>query len=140
MPGNNETEDALRAAAEVWPSAQVLHGESVEVEGTSFYGLGAGIPITPWDWSFDLSEDEAAGLLGDAPAGGVMIVHSPPLGHCDQSSSGEHLGSSAIAAAIERTQPLLAVCGHIHESWGARSRLGATEVINLGPEGAKLHL
>jgi Icc-related predicted phosphoesterase len=28
------------------------------------------------------------------------------------------------------------VCGHIHESWGERSRIGDTEVANLGPDGA----
>ena len=54
VPGNNETEDALRAACEDWEPATVLHGEGTEVDGTQFYGLGAGIPITPWDWSFDL--------------------------------------------------------------------------------------
>lgn len=138
VPGNNETEEALREASSAWPAARVLHGESAEIEGVGFYGLGAGIPITPWDWSFDLSEEEAAERLRDAPEGGVMIVHSPPLGHCDRSSGGDHLGSSAIAEAIEAKRPRLAVCGHIHEAWGDRSNIGPTEVVNLGPEGALL--
>ena len=43
VPGNNETEDALRAACEGWEPATVLHGEGTEVNGTQFYGLGAGI-------------------------------------------------------------------------------------------------
>ena len=30
---------------------------------------------------------------------------------------------------------MLAVCGHIHECWGERSKIGATEIANLGPEG-----
>ena len=51
---------------------------------------------------------------------------------------GDHLGSEAILRAIEEKQPKLAVCGHIHESWGARSHVGPTEIINLGPEGHTL--
>jgi uncharacterized protein len=136
VPGNNETADALREAASAWPAATVLHGEGADVEGRTFFGLGAGIPITPWDWSFDLSDDQAAAALEDCPEGAILVLHSPPQGHCDTSGAGEHLGSQALAEAIERLHPPLAVCGHIHESWGARSRIRDTEVANLGPDGA----
>ena len=136
VPGNNETADALREAAAGWEAATVLHGEGTEIGGQAFYGLGAGIPITPWGWSFDLDEDEAARELADLPGDAVLVVHSPPKGHCDLSGAGDSLGSAAIAAAIETKQPKLAVCGHIHESWGARSQLGQTEIANLGPDGA----
>ena len=135
VPGNNETEAALRAAAGGWEAATVLHGEPANVDGTTFFGLGAGIPITPWDWSFDLSDDAAAEILAGCPEGAVLILHSPPHGHVDSSSSGQHLGSVAIRDAIEARHPRVAVCGHIHESWGARSKIGATEIFNLGPDG-----
>ncbi len=140
VPGNNETEEALRSACEGWDAGTVLHGETIEVDGTQFFGLGAGIPITPWDWSFDLDEEQAAERLAACPDGAVLVVHSPPKGHCDESSSGDHLGSDAILRAIEEKQPKLAVCGHIHESWGARSEVGPTEIINLGPEGHMLEV
>jgi uncharacterized protein len=138
VPGNNETEDALRSACEGWDAATVLHGQGAEVDGAQFYGLGAGIPVTPWDWSFDLDEDQASERLAGCPEGAVLVVHSPPKGHCDQSGSGEHLGSQAILEAIEAKQPELAVCGHIHESWGAESEIGSTPVYNLGPGGRML--
>jgi Icc-related predicted phosphoesterase len=140
VPGNNETEDALRDAAAAWESATVLHGDGTEIDGISFFGLGAGVPVTPWDWSFDLSDDEAAERLAPCPEGGVLVIHSPPKGHVDASSAGDHLGSSAILEAIEAKQPRLAVCGHIHESWGQSSRIGATEVHNLGPDGIWLEV
>ncbi|MDX6583924.1 MAG: uncharacterized protein QOI10_3108 [Solirubrobacterales bacterium] len=138
VPGNNETEDALREAAAAWSTATVLHGEGTEIDGVAFFGLGAGVPITPWDWSFDLSDADAAERLAGCPAGAVLVVHSPPRGHVDASSAGDHLGSQAILEAIEAKQPRLAVCGHIHESWGERSRIGETEVVNLGPDGTWL--
>ena len=137
VPGNNETEAALRAACADWPGATVLHGESAELDGVEVFGLGGGIPITPWDWSFDLDEDEAARVLAACPERALLVLHSPPYGHADR-SRGRNLGSHAIAAAIEARSPRLAVCGHIHESWGERSRIGDTPVVNLGPEGITL--
>jgi uncharacterized protein len=135
VPGNNETEDALRAACDGWGAATVLHGQGTEIDGTQFFGLGAGIPVTPWDWSFDLDEEQAAERLASCPEDAVLVVHSPPKGHCDTSSSGDHLGSEAILEAIEAKRPSLAVCGHIHEAWGAEEEVGSTKVINLGPSG-----
>jgi Icc-related predicted phosphoesterase len=142
VPGNNETEDELRSAVATagWEAATVLHGEVAEVGDAAFFGLGAGVPTTPWDWSFDLTEDEAAAMLGSCPEGAVMIVHSPPVGHCDRSSAGEHLGSAAILAAVERVEPPLVVCGHIHEAWGDRSEIGPSKVANLGPGGAEFEV
>jgi uncharacterized protein len=135
VPGNNETDDALREACADWKQAVVLHGEGTEIDGVPFFGLGAGVPVTPWDWSFDLTEDEAAEMLAACPEGCVLAVHSPPRGHADVGGAGKHLGSEAVLRAIERRRPRLALCGHVHESWGEESRIGPTRVINLGPEG-----
>ena len=140
VPGNNETEEALREACDGWEAATVLHGEGAEVDGVEFWGLGAGVPVTPWDWSFDLDEQEAAVMLEGLAAGAILVVHSPPFGHVDQSSVGQHLGSRAVLQAIEAASPALAVCGHIHESWGAESRIGDTRVLNLGPAGTMIEL
>jgi Icc-related predicted phosphoesterase len=74
------------------------------------------------------------------PTGCVLILHSPPYGHVDSSSGGDHLGSRSILEAIEEKRPRLAVCGHIHESWGRESQIGSTPVHNLGPRGKVLEL
>ena len=42
-------------------------------------------------------------------------------------------GSSSVRLAIEKNQPLLALCGHIHESRGA-IKIGRTVCINPGSE------
>jgi uncharacterized protein len=138
VPGNNETEDALRKAASGWSAATVLHGEGTTIDGVEFYGLGAGIPTTPWDWSFDLDDDSATEMLAACPAGAILVLHSPPQGHCDSNGNEDHFGSPALLRAIEDKQPRLSVCGHIHESWGCESQIGDTPVRNLGPTGAWL--
>ena len=130
VPGNNETVDALRSAAESWSAATVLHGKGATIEGTEFFGLGAGIPVTPWDWSFDLDDEAAREKLGACPDGAVLVTHSPPQGHVD-----EGLGSEAILDAIGAHAPPVAVCGHIHSQWGNESTVGSTRVLNLGPSG-----
>jgi Icc-related predicted phosphoesterase len=138
VPGNNETVDALRSAAAGWSAATVLHGAGTTIDGVEFYGLGAGIPVTPWDWSFDLDDEAATEKLAACPEGAVLVLHSPPQGHCDANGSGDHFGSPALLSAIEAKRPGLAVCGHIHESWGCQSRIGETPIHNLGPAGAWL--
>ena len=132
VPGNNETDAALREACAGWSAARVLHGEATEIDGVAFFGLGGGVPITPWDWSFDLDEDEAAQMLAACPEGAVLVVHSPPKGHVD---GGRRLGSAAILRAIEEKRPPLVVCGHIHEAAGEESTVGASRVLNAGPAG-----
>jgi uncharacterized protein len=135
VPGNNETVDALREAADGWSAATVLHGEGTTIDGTEFYGLGAGIPVTPWDWSFDLDDDAATEMLAGCPEEAVLVLHSPPKDHCASAGGGGNFGSPALLRAIEDKRPRLAVCGHIHESWGCESQVGPTPIRNLGPKG-----
>jgi uncharacterized protein len=131
VPGNNETEEALREACQGWKAATVLHGEGTTIDGVDFYGLGGGVPPTPWDWSFDLTEEEAEAKLAGAPEGGVLVVHSPPKGHLD----GRDLGSEAILRTIEDKRPKVVICGHIHEDGGKDDQIGPTRLYNVGPEG-----
>ena len=138
VPGNAETEGEIdeQLSALDWPEAHVLHGEGVTIDGQPFYGIGGGIPVTPFGpWSYDFSEEEARPLLADCPDGAVLVSHSPPKNAVDRDSTGQSLGSVAVREAIEATAPRLAVCGHIHGSWGETTDLGPTAVVNAGPEG-----
>ena len=136
VPGNSETDEELLEACRAWKSARVLHGRQVTIAETSFFGIGGGIPITPFgSWSYDFTEAEASDLLRDCPTGGVLVSHSPPAGVLDASSDGRSLGSQAIREAILTNKPNLVVCGHIHGSAGQIDRIGDTTVINAGPQG-----
>ncbi len=140
VPGNNETDEALREATSGWRSATVLHGGGVTIGGVEFFGLGAGIPVTPWEWSFDLDDEKAAVMLALCPDDAVLVLHSPPLGHCDSNGTGQSFGSPILLRTIEERRPRLAVCGHIHESWGCQSTIGDTPLHNLGPKGTWLEV
>jgi Icc-related predicted phosphoesterase len=66
----------------------------------------------------------------------VLCPHAPPHGtNCDRLGSGAHVGSAALRQLIEREQPDLVLCGHIHESRG-EDLIAATRVVNPGPVAA----
>jgi hypothetical protein len=92
VPGNNESESELAEACAGWPSVILLHGESADIDGVTFFGLGGGVPVTPFPWSFDLSEREADAKVEHAPEGCGLVVHSPPKGYVDV-AHGKHMGS-----------------------------------------------
>ncbi len=136
VPGNGETTDELRDAAKVWASATVLHGDGCEIQGQAFWGVGGGIPVTPFgSWSFDFPEDQAEQLLAGCPQHAVLVVHSPPLDTVDHDASGRVRGSEAIRRTVLAKQPKLVVCGHIHSDWGKRFTLDQSLIINAGPTG-----
>ena len=134
VPGNGESADELRAAApDGWT---VLHGEGASLGGLRLFGLGYGVPETPFGaWSCDLSEARAAQMLAPCDAADILILHSPPKGVADRTSQGQSVGSTALRDAIARIRPRLALCGHIHDSWGQEGRIGTARVVNLGPAG-----
>jgi Icc-related predicted phosphoesterase len=135
VPGNGESDDELLAACQDWSSATVLHGSGTEILGLPIFGIGGGIPTTPFgSWSFDFTEKQAEKMLVDCPQNGLLISHSPPYQAVD-SSGGRHLGSTALRRAIELRQLSLVVCGHIHSSAGSEAMIGSTRVINAGWNG-----
>ncbi len=134
VPGNAESAEELRDATGA--GTIVLHGEETEFEGLRLFGLGYGVPVTPFGpWSCDLDEAAAAAMLQPCQTADILVTHSPPKGVADATSNGVSVGSESIREAIKRVQPKLALCGHIHDSWGRSGRIGKTQVCNLGPSG-----
>ena len=132
VPGNAESAEELHGCA--LPFMTVLHGQAAEVEGLRIFGLGGGIPETPFgDWSFDLSDRAAARELAKASEIDILVTHSPPKDTGDTTSAGLSIGSESILAAIQTLQPKLAVYGHVHDCWGYRGQIGAAQCAKLGP-------
>ncbi len=136
VPGNNESREELSNTCENYTNARVLHGEGVRFGEIEFWGIGGGVPITPFGaWSYDFSEEQAQKLLQDCRPNAVLISHSPPHGALDITSRGQNLGSLAVRETIEQKTPRLVVCGHIHACAGQQTKIGQTVIINAGPNG-----
>lgn len=141
VPGNGESFEELSDAAVGWKSAHVLHGTGCQINGIDFWGVGGGIPVTPFGaWSYDFDEAEAISLLAKCPEFGVLVCHSPPIDTVDSDSNGKIRGSRSIRHAVEQRRPKLVVCGHIHSDWGKQVTLGETRILNAGPRGVQIDL
>jgi Icc-related predicted phosphoesterase len=115
-----------------------LHGRGRLMNGgIGFFGLG-GSNLTPFHTPLEFSEEELARFLAEghhqvrSAAVQVLVSHVPPYGtQTDRLADGTHVGSPAVRDFIERLQPDLCLCGHIHESRG-EDRLGKTRILNPG--------
>ena len=113
-----------------------LHGRGVVFKGLGLHGLGA---MPPWHRGmYQYTEAELAEFLaaGHAQVAGaacrVLLSHCPPHGcGLDRTMLFRHVGSTALAEFIERTQPALVLTGHIHEARGI-DELGRTIAVNCG--------
>ena len=141
VPGNGETVEELLSATANWDSAVVLHGEGCEIQSVAFWGVGGGIPVTPFgDWSYDFDETQAQQMLADCPQDAILVVHSPPIDTVDRDSSGRIRGSESIRKTVLEKSPKLVVCGHIHSDQGKQVQLGDSIILNAGPAGLVIEI
>jgi Icc-related predicted phosphoesterase len=59
----------------------------------------------------------------------VVVVHTPPWGCRDEVMGKFSAGSKGLRRFILKQQPVLLICGHIHERPGL-AHIGRTTVVN----------
>ncbi len=63
----------------------------------------------------------------------IVVSHYPPSGvKVDLAYSGIHIGKGILREFIEEFEPVLFLCGHVHEARGY-DILGGTVIVNPGP-------
>jgi Icc-related predicted phosphoesterase len=159
ITGGNDDEEAMleplfeRSLEHVVPSENTV----VDVLGHPMISLGWS-NHTPWATPRETTEDRLAEMI-DASASklddfqnAIFNLHVPPkdstLDACPKLDTSQWppvpvmsggqiemfgAGSSAVAEAIERYQPLLSLHGHIHEATAVK-KIGRTTCINPGSE------
>jgi Icc-related predicted phosphoesterase len=115
-----------------------LDARGVVIDGIGFFGASAA-PHSPLHTPYEVPDEElgrrADAGLADVEGARVRIFcpHAPPHDTaCDRLRSGEHVGSPALRAFVDREQPEVLLCGHIHEARGMDD-IGRTRVVNPGP-------
>jgi len=118
-----------------------LDGRGFRFGDVGVFGVSAA-PISPLRTPYELSDDELGRRIESGFAAvehcrvTVFCPHAPPAQTaCDRLASGEHVGSTVIRAFVEREQPDLVLCGHIHEA-RAVDKIGRTQIVNPGPVSA----
>ncbi|WP_319763446.1 metallophosphoesterase [Maridesulfovibrio sp.] len=115
-----------------------LHCEFRELqEGVKVMGVGCSI-ATPFGTPGEISEEEMCSYLEETHAklGDydqlLLVVHDAPFNtSLDVIGNGMHVGSKSIRGFIEKHQPDIVICGHIHESSGEDS-IGKSRIFNPG--------
>ena len=82
-----------------------------------------GSPYSPRHglWAFGYPSEDAPSLWSQIPLDtDLVITHTPPKYHCDETGTGSASGCEGLRQALWRIRPSLAVCGHIHEARGAQ--------------------
>lgn len=104
--GNHDNVRELKEVCNEWINVYLLHGQSVEIEGITFFGIGGEIPkLNDAEWNETVSEEDAAKMLYSCPVRSILVTHSPPFGCSYLQKDGTHEGSKAIYAAIEKNNP-----------------------------------
>lgn len=133
VPGNCDPKEILQVLEKYGVN---LHSKCKQLDNITFVGLG-GSNLTPFNTPFELTEaeiqEELAALTCTTGNNWVLVTHAPPHGtKLDQIPEGTHVGSKSIRKFIEEKQPLVALCGHVHEARNT-DKLGRTLMVNPGP-------
>ena len=149
-PGNDdmeEVDEVIRCSKRV----SLVEGEVTQLDAHHEMIASGWSNFTPWNTHREESEDQLK-VRYDAmisklkdPHNAIFDIHVPPYksGLDDAPELDKNLrpvlagqslqpvGSTALREAIQKTQPLLGLHGHIHEGRGA-TRIGKTLCINPG--------
>jgi hypothetical protein len=83
-------------------------------------------------WAFGYGPELAKEIWDPIPLDtDVVVTHTPPKYHCDESNQRRAAGCEGLREALWRIRPRLAICGHIHEGRGServRWDLGAPNI------------
>ena len=138
--GNHDGDARNSADESVAGWLREAKAEGLFVDGDSIHLDGTRITVCPW-WDGPLSRAELEALLlreaAQVTGKWVWIHHAPPEGSPVSWTGMKSAGDECLRGWIERFQPDMVLCGHIHNapfypqgSWV--DRIGKTWVFNPG--------
>lgn len=135
LPGNHETVATADFLAELY-GVKNIHGYSVRYGDVGIFGCGgANIGM------FRLEEDEIYSLLKKGfdkiryLNKKIMATHVHPSESKMEKFTEIFPGSTGVRKAIEKFNPDILLCSHVHEAEGIEEKIGKTKVISVGKKG-----
>ena len=138
MPGGLLTYGNVDVPA-LWPMHvqdrhRVLDGAAVEVSGLRLGFVGGGLP-SPMRTPFEIPEEEFDAKIEAMGRVDVLFSHIPPALPeitFDTAARRFERGSEGLLRAVRRWQPRYLFHGHVHNPLVGRTRVGRTEIVNVG--------
>ncbi|QQG39185.1 MAG: metallophosphoesterase [Candidatus Woesearchaeota archaeon] len=142
VPGNHESLETISLLTEIY-GIKSLHGAYYILGDIALFGCGGitqrvGPVLTLTEAEVErLLERSHEKIKGSKKK--IMVTHEHPAG-CIIDRIIPNSGSKSIRKAVDRFQPDLVLCGHIHEAWGIEDRIGKTRIVNVGRDGTILEI
>lgn len=135
IPGNHESIATADSLAEIY-GAKNIHGYSVKYNNIGIFGAGGanvGPNIQSESQLFDNLKNafEHIKYLDKT----IMVTHVHPSNTKMEKFSNFIPGSTGVKKAVDKFQPDILLCSHVHEAEGIEEKIGKTKVINVGREG-----
>jgi uncharacterized protein len=135
--GNHEDEDAVSELLSDYEHIIYIHKDIFEFDGFTFVGYGGGgFSLRANDFVSFVSEH----TLDFAHKKLILLTHQPPYGTKLDTIRGRQTGNADFTEFIKTHQPILALSGHIHETFGEVDEIGKTKLLNPGPHGVIIEL
>jgi len=134
LHGNHELESELRRQCRNSKNIKFMHRALLKKKGVVFLGYGGG-GFALKDLRFEKWAKTAEKKIKKGEKI-VLLLHGPPYGtKVDELTKGTYCGNKSYTEWIKKKQPKLVVCGHIHENFGRKDKIGKSLIVNPGPFG-----
>ena len=133
IPGNHETGFEIKEICIKYKNLINLHKGSYEFENFLFFGYGTG-GFSFRDEKFERISKEFIKTL-DKSKHFVFVTHAPIYKTKLDELWGEHRGNNSSREFIEKTKPIITLCGHFHENEGKQDKIKNTLILNPGKFG-----
>lgn len=137
IPGNHEEDEPLEEYCEELENITYIDRRAIEIDGLNIFGYGGG--------GFNTRDKELEKILPELKKHlkepSIIITHAPPYGtKLDNLPYFGHVGNKSITKLIKEIKPKILLCGHLHEFFGKKQKIGNTLVINPGPVGSFIEI
>jgi Icc-related predicted phosphoesterase len=134
LHGNHEDDFELKEQCDNTKNIKFMHRAVLRKDNVVFLGYGGG-GFALKDLKFEKWIKTAEKKIKKEDKI-VLMLHGPPYGtKLDELTKGTYCGNKSYMEWIKKKKPDLVVCGHIHENFERRQKIGKTLLINPGPFG-----
>lgn len=141
--GNHEMDAIVKKLCTKTKNIQFVHNKTFKIGdftavahgGGGFYGKGKNAGDKEFEEFIQKNKDKIMGQT-------ILITHAPPANSALDYIPwmDDHVGCKSYTDFIKEYKPVLALSGHIHETFGIVQKLGKTILCNPGPSGRMIIL
>ncbi len=132
IPGNHESDAELKSFCREFKNLSYAHKRLLKVDDFLIIGYGGGGFSQREEGFEDFVEDVKEELKNKKI---ILVTHGPPYGTEVDKINSDYKGCKSFKKFIDKYNPLIHICGHLHETWGKKQLYNNTLILNPGPVG-----